>query len=373
MILGALIDAGLNPSELTAALAKLDLKGYDVNVARVKKMGLTAVRVEVTTTEDHHHRGLSRILAIISQAELPETVKKQASAVFTRLAEAEAMVHGCDIETVHFHEVGAVDAIVDIVGACWGFHRLGIQRVVCSPFAVGSGTVRCAHGEMPVPAPATALLLRGVPVAESDESGELLTPTGAAILTEWADSFGSMPAMTVRAVGMGAGSREGKHRPNVVRVTLGDAATDPESDQIVVLEANIDDSTAEMLGHAVDRLLNTGALDAWCVPIHMKKSRPGVLLSVLAKPEQADALARIVFEETTTFGIRRHDASRTTLVRRVEAVETKFGPVNVKIGMLDGRVVTVSPEFEDCRAAGIRHKVALRIVMDEARRVWQTR
>ncbi len=370
MILAAMLDAGLPADELRETLGTLPVEGYELSIERITKQGFAATRFDVKVSADQSHRHLSHIERIITAGSLPEPVQRRAIAVFTRLAAAEAEVHGTTIEKVHFHEVGAVDAIVDIVGASWAVERMGIDRIICSPLPTGSGTVRCEHGVMPVPAPATALLLKNVPIAATDETGELLTPTGAAILTEFAHSFGPLPSMSIADIGMGAGSRDGKTRPNVLRVLLGELAESAESDLIVVLEANIDDTTPEILGHTVDRLLKAGALDAYCVPIHMKKSRPGLLLTVLAEPHRVSEFERIVFEETTTFGIRRHDVTRSKLSRRIERVDTPFGGVRVKIGMLGDRIVTVAPEYDDCREAATRSGVPLREVMSAATDAW---
>jgi len=391
MIVGALIDAGLDSDELRQTLRALPIDGYSLSIEKVMRKGLAATRfdVKLDATAAQPHRHLRDVRKIIDAARLSNAVRQRAVAVFERLARAEAEVHGITVERVHFHEVGAVDAIVDIVGACWAVERLGIQRIVCSPIPVGSGIVTCAHGVLPIPAPATALLLKGVPIAASDEPGELTTPTGAAILTEFTDAFGPIPPMKIAHIGLGAGGRESPTRPNVLRVLIGvpDPSRDPERDQggsvkgaemggrtadgIVVLEANIDDATPEVLGYAVERLLNAGALDAYTVPIQMKKSRPGALLTVLADPQRAAELEDILFAETTTFGVRRHEATRSKLDRRHETVETPYGPIRVKIGSRADRVVTTSPEFEDCRRAAEAHNVPLRDVMTAATDAWR--
>jgi uncharacterized protein (TIGR00299 family) protein len=277
------------------------------------------------------------------------------------------------VEQVHFHEVGGVDAIVDIVGTCWGLEHLGIDRVICSPVPVGSGTVTCEHGVLPVPAPATALLLKGVPIADCGEPGELTTPTGAAILTEFAQSYGPLPAMRIDRIGTGAGNREGRTRPNILRVLIGTPLAPAQTDRIAVLEANIDDATGEVLGHTLDRLLRAGALDAYCLPIHMKKSRPGLVLTVLAEVERVNELEEIVFAETTTFGIRRHESVRSKLERTTNSVETRFGPIRVKVGARAGQIVTVAPEYDDCEQAARQYKVPLRQVMGETMASWRVR
>lgn len=373
MILGALLDAGDFADELRAVLRGLPIDGYELSIDRVTKQGFAATRFAVALDTDRKqpHRHLADVRKIIEAGSLPDAVVRRSLAVFGRLAEAEASVHGTSMDKIHFHEVGAVDAIIDIVGACWAIDRLAIDRVVCSPIPVGSGEVRCAHGVLPVPAPATALLLRGVPLASTDETGELTTPTGAAVLTEWADSFGPVPAMRIDSIGMGAGHRDGRERPNCLRVMLGETVEEPLSDRIAILEANVDDATPEILGHALERLLDAGALDAYCLPIHMKKSRPATLLTVLVEPDRVAAIERILFEETTTFGIRRHDASRTKLARRCETVSTRYGKIRLKLGLLGDRLVTVAPEYDDCKKAAAQHSVALRVVMTEAADAWR--
>ncbi|MEE9294674.1 MAG: nickel pincer cofactor biosynthesis protein LarC [Phycisphaerae bacterium] len=375
MILGALIDARLPADELRAVLNTLPIDGYELSIERINKQGFAATRFDVKLDRPRKqpHRHLADIRRIIEGSSLSKPVQRRALAVFERLAKAEARVHGTTVDQVHFHEVGAVDSVIDIVGACWAIERLRIDRVVCSPIPTGSGTVTCAHGVMPVPTPATAILLQRVPLAENDEPGELTTPTGAAILTELAESFGPLPAMRIDHVGMGAGRREGKRRPNVLRVMVGSDVETPEMDRITVLEANLDDSTPEIIGHAIERLLAAGALDAYCLPIQMKKSRPGLLLTVLAEVPQAGALESIMFAETTTFGIRRHEVLRSKLSRRIETVETRFGPIKVKIGGRGGCVVSVAAEYEDCRAAAAAQDAPLREVMSEAVAVWKGR
>ena len=372
MILGALVACGLDPDDLRSDLALLPVSGYTIEAREVRKQGFAAVKVEVTVGEEQPHRHLHHITDIIDGSSLPEPVRHQSKAIFTRLAEAEAAVHGTSIEKIHFHEVGAVDAIVDVVGAVCGVHRLGLSRITCSPIPTGSGTVTCQHGVMPVPAPATAELLKGVPLAECDESGELTTPTGAAILTTLSDSFGPLPAMRIRQTGYGAGTRDGRSRPNVLRLLIGEAAeTTDEQDEVVVLEANLDDATGEQVGAAYDALFAAGALDVFTTPIAMKKNRPGVMLSVIVGWKDAAACETVLFDHTTTFGVRRHVCGRTKLSRESVAVETEFGTVRVKIGHRAGRVVRISPEFDDCLAAARQRDVPVREVMFAAERAWR--
>lgn len=373
MILGALLAAGLSVDALRSDLAKLGLRGYELSATEGPKQGFAATKVDVRVTDSKRHRHLHDIVEIIDRSDLPAPVKDQSKQVFTRLAEAEAKVHGTTIEKVHFHEVGAVDAIVDIVGAVAGIHRLQLERIYCSAIPTGSGTVRCEHGLMPIPAPATAELLRGVPLAEADETGEMTTPTGAAVLTTLSKNFGPMPAMRIARVGYGAGTREWANRPNVLRLMVGDTVEAAgERDEVIVLDANLDDATGEQVGHVFDALFDAGALEVFASPITMKKNRPGVQLSVIATDATAPACEDILFRETTTFGIRQHRCRRNKLDRSSEEVATRFGLIRVKIGRRHGRVVRVSPEYEDCARASREHAVGLRRAMFEAERVWRT-
>lgn len=371
MILGALVAAGVSPETLERELAKLNLADYELTVQPVRKQGFAATKVDVRMTGKPGHRHLHHVLDIINGSSLSESVRAFARRVFTRLAEAEAKVHGTTIEQVHFHEVGAVDAIVDIVGAAIGFDTLGADRVVVSALPVGSGTVKCEHGVMPVPAPATAELLKGVPIAATEETGELLTPTGAAILTTIAESYGPMPAMRIVSQGFGAGTRDGATRPNVLRLLVGEAVGgSAQCDEIVVLEANIDDATGEEIGHAIQCILSAGALDVFATPIVMKKSRPGVMLTALCEVEKKQAAEAAVFAHTSTFGVRSHRCIRSVLSRRIETVETPYGAIRVKFGMDGEAVRLVAPEYDDCARAAEQAGVSLRTVMEEARRSW---
>ena len=370
MIVASLVDAGADADVLRERLSSLNVGGYSLTIEKISKQGFAATRFHVELDQKPQpHRRLQDIREIIEGSTLSAGVRERSVRVFERLAEAEAAVHGTPIDQVHFHEVGAVDAIVDVVGAAVALELLGVDRVFCSPIPVGSGTVTCAHGTLPVPAPATAELLKGVPIAACDEVGELTTPTAAAVLTTLASTFGPVPQLQIQSVGYGAGSREGQTRPNLLRVIVGEAVAEGDVDLITVLETNIDDATPEAIGHCLERLFTEGALDAYTVPIQMKKSRPGVLLTVLCAPEKARAMERIIFAETTTFGVRRHEVQRTKLPRRRETVVTPFGEIRMKVGERDG-VITVSPEYEDCRAAAEKHGVALRQVMAAATEAW---
>jgi pyridinium-3,5-bisthiocarboxylic acid mononucleotide nickel chelatase len=378
MILGACLDAGLDLEALRGDLACLGVEGYAIEAQRVRKQGFGATQfdVRVDTGTDKPHRHLKHIREIIQGSRLSEQIRERALSVFARLAEVEAQAHDTTIEKVHFHEVGAIDAIVDIVGACIALDRLKVGRVYCSPIPTGNGVVHCEHGIMPVPAPATAALLKGVPLAECDEPGELTTPTGAAILTTLAQGYGPIPGMVIERIGVGAGRHEGKTRPNIMRILIGEmsdtASANEEADEVLVLEANLDDVTGEVIGHVYELLFAAGALDVYSTPIYMKKNRPATLLTVLAPPELRETIEDILFAETTTFGIRTHQAARHKLARAFETVETPAGPIRIKVGRRAGQIVTVSPEFEDCREAARKSSRPLVEVMELALRAWRS-
>lgn len=375
MILAACIDAGADIETLRADLAGLAVPGWSLESQAVRKQGFNAAQIDVRIdpAADKPHRHLKHIREIIEKSALPAVVAQRALAIFTRLAEAEAAVHGTTIEKVHFHEVGAIDAIVDIVGGCAALHRLGIDEIRCSPVPTGSGTVKCDHGIMPVPAPATAELLKGVPLADCDETGELTTPTGAAILTTLAKSFGPMPAMRIERIGVGAGRRDGQKRANILRLFVGEqvSAEATETDEVVVIEANLDDVSGQVIGHVYDRLFEAGALDVFTTPIYMKKNRPAVQLTVIASPQLREQIETILFTETTTFGIRSHMCSRAKLARTFDTVQTAGGPVKIKVGRRTGKIVTATPEYDDCCKAASTSGLPLKQIMDEAIRAWR--
>ena len=367
MILAAMLDAGLPLDRLRSELGNLGLSGVDIAAQKVTKQGFAATQFEVRCEQNQQGpRHLADIRKIISDSPLSGRVKDRAGRIFTRLAEAEARAHGTGFEQVHFHEVGAADAIMDIVGACIGLEALQVDRAICSPIPPGSGTVRCEHGVMPVPAPGTMALLAGVPLAECDEPGELTTPTGAAILTSLAESYGPLPAMRVEAVGYGAGAREGQTRPNLHRLILGLAESLGEADEVVMLQANLDDATGQVVGYVTDKLLEAGALDVFTTPIGMKKGRPAVLITVLAEPQGADPLEELLFVETTTFGVRRWNTHRSKLQRAFEEVSTSWGPVRIKLGLRAGRCLSATPEYEDCLKLATERGVPLREVIQQA-------
>jgi len=371
MLLGAIIGAGVDAATLAGEIAKVLGDRVRLDVREVRRAGLKAIKADVSCREtDPHHRHLNDVLALIHQSPLVPAVKAGAERVFRRLAEAEACVHGCAPEQIHFHEVGALDAMADVIGAVAGIHLLQLERLFTSPLGLGHGHVECAHGRLPVPAPATLELVRGFPVCATEVEGELLTPTGAAIITTLVDAPGAPPPFVCQQVGVGAGTRDPQGWPNILRLCVGETMV-AATDTVWVLETNIDDTPAEQVGYVFERLFAAGALDVFATPVQMKKGRPGLLLSVIADEERRGALERILFVETTTFGVRRYRAERTKLTREVRTVETSLGPVRVKLGMLDGHVCTAAPEYEDCRRLAAAASLPLREVYRQALRAYE--
>ncbi|MBI4841246.1 MAG: nickel pincer cofactor biosynthesis protein LarC [candidate division NC10 bacterium] len=368
MILGALVDAGLPVERLQAAISGLGVPGIQLAAEQVKRGAFLGTKVHVRTDEQGHpHRRLPDIEAILDRADLPEPVRADARRIFRRLAEAEATVHGTTPDRIHFHEVGALDALADVVGAAWGIRQLGLTRIHVSPINLGSGFIQAAHGKMPVPAPGTAALLTGVPAYGSEIPVELTTPTGAAILTTLAATYGPMPAMTIRRVAYGAGHHDLKEQPNLLRLIIGELAGDLDRDQVTVLEATIDDMNPQFFEPLMDRLFEAGALDVFLSPVFMKKSRPGTTLTVLAEPAIADQLAALILTHSSTFGVRAHTATRWKLFRDLVTVSTTHGSVRVKRGWSGDRITILSPEYEDCRRASQAAGVPIQVIYDEAR------
>lgn len=368
MILGASVAAGVAPNFLREQLSRLPVTGFSIDFETVNRAGLSATYARVETAHEHKHRHLSDIKQIIEGSGLSDAVKRRAVQIFTRLAEAEARVHNEPVDHVHFHEVGALDAIVDVVGAAICFDALKIERFVSSPLHVGSGMVRMAHGQFPIPPPAVAELLKGVPFYATEIKGELLTPTGAAIITTVCSEYGPIPEMKTDATGYGAGTRDYPDFPNVLRVLLGESETSESTDErLWMLETNLDDASPQIIGHVMDRVLDLGALDCFFTPVQMKKNRPGVLLSVLCGRDEKEALMKLLFTETTTLGVRSYEVARRALQRSVVRVETQYGPIDVKVAHLDGRVVNEMPEFEQCRQAATTANVPLKIVEEATR------
>jgi pyridinium-3,5-bisthiocarboxylic acid mononucleotide nickel chelatase len=403
MFIGALLDCGLDFDFLKAELAKLGVPGYELRLTRVDRSGISAAKFDVelpetphegeaiphththphghTHTHSHahgdsehsHHRSLSEIKRLIAASELSESVKQRAQQIFQRIGEAESKIHNIPIETVHFHEVGGLDSIVDIVGACIGLEALQIDRVLSSPLHVGSGTFKCAHGIYPVPGPATTELLQGVPIYSKDIEGELVTPTGAAIIALLAESYGPLPLLKIERTGYGAGTRTYPDFPNVLRAVLGELLSDAHAtpNTVTVIEANLDDLSPQVLGHLMEQAFTAGALDLFYTPVQMKKNRPGVLLTLLCKPADRARLSELIFRETTTLGVRYRDEQREILQREFVIVTTAFGDIRLKLAKNSGgRVLNAAPEYEDCRAAAEKHDVALREVQIAALRAY---
>jgi uncharacterized protein (TIGR00299 family) protein len=370
MVLGALVDAGADLRAIEVELRKLGLEGWKISAEKVKRGAIFATQVKVETNEGHHHRGLSVILGRIEKAELAPRAAERARKIFTRLAEAEARVHNVPVEEIHFHEVGAVDSIVDIVGAAIGFELLGIDEFACSALDVGAGQVKTAHGLLPVPAPATAELLRGAPVYTSGIARELVTPTGAAIATTLATRYAEIPEMTLRAVGYGAGSADFVEKANVLRILIGDGAASEAGEHwdapVSVIETNLDDMSPQIYGYLVDRVLAAGALDVFSTPVQMKKNRPGTLVTILCEQAHVARMIDLVFRETTTIGVRTHDVRRKVLDRELVPVETAFGEVRVKISRMNGSVLNATPEYEDCQRIAAEKGIPLRQVIAAA-------
>ncbi|QDU63841.1 hypothetical protein Pan216_47220 [Planctomycetes bacterium Pan216] len=367
MMLGALIDLGVPEGELSKELSTLGLDGT-LHVSRIRKSGFAAVSVEVISPPEQPHRHLSTIERMITASTIAEPAKERALRIFRKLGEAEAASHGIAIEKVHFHEVGAVDSIFDIVGTAIGMNWLGVDRVTCTPIPTGRGTVRCAHGVLPVPAPATARLLVGVPLADVAIESELTTPTGAAIVAATVDEFVNTPPMTIERVGMGAGSRDLEEQPNLLRLFLGEIASHLQefpSGRVWQVETNLDDVTPEVVAYAKRCLLDLGALDVWTAPIQMKKDRPAVMLGLLCHEGDRDRLEASLFRETKTFGMRRWPVERTVLDRVSHSVTTRWGVVRGKIGTR-GDIESLSVEYDDCARLAREHGVSLGDVQSEA-------
>lgn len=367
MLLGALLDAGLPVSTLEAELAKLHLDDFHLHVAKVSKNGFGATKVDVHAHDHAPERHLREIREIVEGSDVSSGVKERAMRVFVRICEVEAGIHGMSVDQVHLHEVGGVDAIVDVVGVLAAVEQLGIERVVVSPLPMGRGFIRGAHGQIPLPAPATLGLLKGVPICGSPLDGEFVTPTGAALLVELADAWGHLPAMILSGIGYGAGTRE-LPIPNVLRIMIGEssAAGPWLSETVTVLETHLDNDRGEVIGHTLQRLRAEGALDVVAIPAQMKKDRPAHLIKVLARPSDADRLEHILFEETSTLGIRRGETRRDALHRHLDRVETRYGSIQVKVATLPGGGRRATPEYEDCRKAAEQHGVTLQQVTREA-------
>lgn len=379
MLLGALADAGAPAAQLASVPQELGLEGVSLSFERSLRAHIAAAKAQVgegDSKHHHHHRSLSSIEKMIAGSRLPERARENAIRVFRRLGQAEARVHQVPVEKVHFHEVGAVDSIVDITGACLGFELLGVEKLYCSPLNLGGGVAATEHGVLPAPAPATVDLLKSVcaPVYSSGEAIELVTPTGAAVVATLAAGFGAIPAMKLVACGYGAGSKDLPQRPNVLRILVGEAAESADarlepaapSPGVCVIEANIDDMSPQLAGHLTERVLAAGALDVYYTAVQMKKNRSGIVVTLVVDPADRDRLTRLLFEETTTIGVRMYTAERRTLDRAHVPVDTDYGPIRIKVSRESGRVLNFAPEYEDCRKAAQERGVPLKRVLAEA-------
>ena len=380
MIVGAALDAGVSSDYLRNELGKLGLENVRVEIEKVIKKGISATSFVPKVSkshhdkEDHHHRNLSMIVEIIKGADISQFVKRRSCEIFQRLARAEAKVHNTTEDKIHFHEVGADDTIIDVVGACVCLEKLGIEKLYCSPMVVGSGMVKCEHGILPVPAPATAELIKGIEILPSEAKFELLTPTGAAILTTLAERFGATPAMRISQIGYGAGHHDVPGAANVLRLMVGESGQDGQGadvDEICVLQANIDDATGELIGYVTEKLMEEGSLDVYCTSIMMKKNRPGTQITVLCKPGMASDMESILFRQSSSFGIRRHMCRRSILPRKHEAVETRYGTIRMKVGYFNGLEVTIAVEFGDCELAARKHNVTVKEVISASLAAYQ--
>lgn len=366
MILGALIDSGLDIELLKTGLGKLQLDGWQLTTEKISKNGIAGTKVNVVSEEQKAHRHLRHILEIIDSSGCDDVVKSNSKKIFRRLAEVEAKIHDTTPEKIHFHEVGALDAIIDIVGGVIGLHLLGIEKIYASTIHLGSGFVDCAHGRIPLPSPATVALLHDIPTYSTGIQNELTTPTGAAVISTLAESFGPMPLMTIKSTGYGAGRRD-LEIPNLLRLIIGETSDNFDHDTVSIIETNIDDMNPEFYNHIITKLIGSGAIDAFINPVVMKKNRQGALLTVLSAPDKVDGLVQLIFSETTSFGVRLRLSERRKLKREIRMVKTKYGEVAVKIGFSNGEIISVMPEYEDCRTIAEKSNIPLRVVYDTAK------
>ncbi len=380
MIVAALVALGVDENELIEQIKLLDISGFEIEFSTRDKSGISALHAEVKVPHEHTHRHLSDIEKIISVSQLSDKIKERSVGIFKNLAKAEAKVHGIPIEKVHFHEVGAMDAIIDVVGACAGFEILEIEKFACSKIHVGSGFVKMAHGKFPVPPPAVAELLQNIPVYSTDIEGELITPTGAAIIATVCDEFGQIPEMKFERTAYGAGTRDYQDFPNVLRLILGTRDEGrgtreeyfpktknqkPKTKNLVLIETNLDDISPEILGFVMERAFDLGALDCWFTPIQMKKNRPAVMISILSEGEKSEVFEELLYSETSTLGIRISEIERNCLEREVKKIEIEFGAVDVKIAKYNGKIINAKPEYDQMRDFAVKSKKSLREIERE--------
>lgn len=381
MILGALVALGVNKNELVEQIRLLDVSDFEIEFTTMDQSGISAIHAAVKITPEHAHRHLRTIEKIINDSRLNESVKTRTIAIFTKLAEAEAKVHGTDASKIHFHEVGAMDAIIDVVGACVGFEILGIEKFACSKIHTGSGFVKMAHGKFPIPPPAVAEILqsKNAPIYQTEIEGELITPTGAAIIATVCDSFGKLPEMKIEKTAYGAGTREYKDFPNALRLILGETENElweesngkwkmkngKSNENLLLLETNIDDLSPEILGFVMERAFESGALDCWFTPIQMKKNRPATMISILCEPPKREVLTELLYTETTTLGVRIRPVERECLPRETVKVETEYGAINVKIAKFKNKIVNAKPEYDQIREIALKSNKSLREIERE--------
>jgi uncharacterized protein (TIGR00299 family) protein len=372
MVLGALVDLGVDLKKIRAGIKTLGLsKEFEIKSRTVKRGLISGVKVDVALkpVRHRHSRNFKDIKTLISRSELPSKVKSGAIEIFKRIAKAEAKVHHTSMDKVHFHEVGAVDSIVDIVGGVFGMQLLNVERIISSPLNVGEGFVECAHGTLPVPAPATLHLLEGIPCFSTGIKKELVTPTGAGMIGFFADKFQSLPMMKILKTGYGAGDHVIKNSPNMLRVILGEMAGRGEARTMTMVETNIDDMNPEFYEHVMELLFKAGAVDVTFTPVIMKKNRPAVTLSVLTPTSKMEKIADVLLIETSTFGVRFYEVNRITLEREIQTIKTPYGPVKVKLGSLDGKLLKISPEYEDCKKIARREKLPIKTVYEDVRKL----
>ena len=370
MILGSFIDLGINLNEIKKQLTTLNIKGYTISSRKVKRNGFVGTKVNINLKKLNHKepivRSFNDIKIIIEKSDLPKIVKSNSIEIFRRIGKVEAKVHGTTIQKIHFHEVGAIDSIIDIVGGALGMYLLDVDEISSSPINTGEGTVKCQHGRLPVPAPATMELLKGLPCFSNGIKNELTTPTGAAFIAHFSKKFGSFPNMRIINSGYGAGSIDIKGIPNLLRVIVGETKNTSQSRYMRMIETNIDDMNPEFYDYVSDRLFKAGATDVFFSPVHMKKNRPGVLLSIIVSDKYFDSMVSIMLEETSTFGLRYYDIDRIILAREQKTIKTSFGKVRVKIGKRNRSTLTISPEYDDCKKIALKNEIPVKIVYEEA-------
>lgn len=367
MLLGALIDLGLNIDDLKKELKKLNISGYEITAKKQQKNHITATKLNITVKQKQNHRHLNDICRIIDESKLDSDIKESSKKIFLKLAKAESKVHNIDINSVHFHEVGATDSILDIVGTLIALKKQNIEKIYTSPLPLGTGFVKCAHGTIPIPAPATVELLKGVPIHQTATKGELVTPTGAAIITAITTQFSGMPEMQIEKIGYGAGTSD-FDRPNLLRIFIGTTSETYEQDTVNIIETNIDDMNPEYYSHITEKLFTNGALDVYLTNIHMKDNRPAIKLTVIAAQETTGKLTDIIFTETTTFGIRIYRGMRKKLFTQKKQVKTRYGTITIKIGKTKDKTITISPEYKDCKKIADAHGIPLKEVYDLAKK-----